>query len=275
MSQMRRSGPLDDQAHIVRARAAHVVAEMIVSFQGGVPEGDQWIPRHSDPDPRLYFDPVTKTARPQRAGTKARLARLAEFFATQSYGEESPQKWARDITGWLGKKQTVSPEKLRWLAKRFNRSWIEALNGAGYLQHIIALMDLLVEKEPKEAAILAAFTFRMWISTENHEQQLATLDLFAPHGLFERSLMKMEESSAAQFWPKVPARVSLDDIRCEDLRCVFRLCDPSESGNRSDLTAYPSRTVRAASTFLVKRLFAEVVDFSPVALRSLIQEVIK
>ena len=254
---------------------------MVVSSQQGVAEELQFIPRHSDPDPRLYLDPVSKTVRPYRLGTKTRLARLADVFGRQSFGEESPQKWARDLAAWLRGKRTVSPEKLRWLAQRFERSWIEALNAARYLQHIVVLTGLLLERSPGDAAVVAAFTFRTWLVNEEHQQLLASLDLFGPNllredrrGLFERVLMRIERAHAAELWPEVPARVSVSNIGIEELRSVFRLCDPSERRYSPEAGPYPSLAASAASGFLMKRLFAHVVDFSPLGLRSLVEEML-
>ena len=170
---------------------------------------------------------------------------------------------------------------LRWLAQRFERSWIEALNAAGYLQHIVVLTGLLLQRSPGDAAVVAAFTFRTWLVNEEHQQLLASLDLFGPNllredrrGLFERVLMRIERAHAAELWPEVPARVSVSNIGIEELRSVFRLCDPSERRYSPEAGPYPSLAASAASGFLMKRLFAHVVDFSPLGLRSLVEEML-
>jgi hypothetical protein len=275
MSTTRRSGPLDDQGRIVRARAAHVIAEMIVSSQERVSDESHWIPKHSWPDPRLYLDQENRVVRPSRLGTKARLAKLADYFQSQSYGAESPQKWARDITAWLRGTQTVSPDKLKWLALRFKRSWIDAMYSAGYIQHVVALISLLNASDPRLAAVVSAFAFRTWTLDEAHEEQLATLDLFQPHGMFEHALSAIEEITSRTLWPHVPARVNVEDIPEEELRCVFRLCDPIEIRYVAEGSSYPTRAARVACTFLVKCYFANLVSFAPTELRAFVQEVIK
>ena len=236
-------------------------------------EPPQWIGRFSPHDPRLYYDEKSRRLRPSTAeGGHDRLNAFAEFVAEQSYGEETPSIWRRDLPGWLAKKRTISPDKLRRLAQSLGASWIAILFESRYIQHLVVLIGkLLSRKRVAESAVVAGYVFRSW----TFQDQLITLDLFDPgFELFNQALLKIERDR--RIWPLIPARVGFEDVESAELRGILRLCDPGEImflGN--DPYKYPPAAVIAASSYLLRRLYPQNLNpFDAPSLKKAVSEVI-
>ncbi len=294
----RRSGPPDDQALIVRECASRAIAVLLVNHQDSIDlngtirlpspikglysheeEGDpqvgraalrkasrRWVARYSPFDPRLYLQTEAKTiSAPRLANGHDRLSAFASFVADESYGKESPSIWLRDLKGWLRKKRTISPDKLRRLSQATGASWVVLFYEARYIQHlVVAIQMLLSNKCFAQAAVLTGYVFRTW----TFQNELTTLDLFAPEwGLFSRALPEIERQF--KFWNTIPARVQITHVKGAELRSVFRLCEPSDLKflPRRDPYLYPTVAVTKASMFLLSGLFPE--RFNPSNAKSL------
>ena len=294
----RRSGPPDDQARIVRECASRAIAVLLVNHQDSIDlngtirplsltqgtysqeaEGDpqleraarhktkrRWITRYSPFDPRLYLHTETKTiSAPRLAHGHDRLSAFASFVADESYGKESPSIWLRDLKGWLRKKRTISPDKLRRLSQATGASWVVLFYEARYIQHlVVAIHMLLSNKCFAQAAVLAGYVFRTW----TFQDELTTLDLFSPEwGLFNRALPEIERGF--KFWSTIPARVQITHVKGAELRSVFRLCEPGDLKflPSRDPYLYPSFAVTKASMFLLSGLFPK--RFNPSNAKSL------
>lgn len=259
----------------------------------------EFIPPGSAPDPRIYAEPSSPASisemllalgasreyipepepsdqwpRPVAAKRipKARVERFANFMAAQSNEKEKDYTWRRDVADWLHKKRAISPDKLRRLSETLDESWIEAFCTVGYYQHVVLALGFLLEaRHYREVAIVSAFVFPNWdtIRWSTSSDGIAVLDLF-DH--LRPALREVEKTlQKLSIWEVIPARVAVDEIREEAIRCVFRLCDPAEADlMRDGLLHYPSATAKNASAHILRDAVKAKLRRDPFDIESLL-----
>jgi hypothetical protein len=267
-----RTGPLDAQGHVAKERVSAVVSSMLAFHANGA----VWIPPGSAPDTRLYMpgnpdEPVMLRKMKSRKTPRAAVVKFADYVAERSFGKEPVSSWRRDVGDWLTGKRHISPDKLRRLSEAVECSWIEAFRAMGYYQHLAAFADLLcARKMMYETFVLAAFCYRAWSKaadpSQSLEAQLAAnlADLDLATALY-REVRRIEEASTRlKLWNTIPARVYVEDLATEQLRGVFRLCDPMEAKRLMLGSAgYPSRAVQVACASLVRNLMQKTFPYDP------------
>jgi hypothetical protein len=249
----RRSGPPDDQALIVREKASQVIALLLVAHADGS-KASPWIEKGAPYDPHLYLLP---SGRPKRVG-KARIHAFAQFVADRSHGAESPTTWRRDLLSWLDQERTISPDKLRRLGTTVGAGWIRPFFEVCYIQHLVVLISKLISNQNyNAAAVVSGFIFRTWTRQDQLQEQLAIVDLFdEQYRRFDRALAKVETD--LKFWKEIPARVTVDDVTGDEMRCIFRLVDPADRKYvKSVALGYPTTAATRASAMLLQKLFPE------------------
>jgi hypothetical protein len=229
-------------------------------------DGKSMIGQRGVDDPRLYAG--TKLQSNKRAKISAsRYTMFAQLLAEKHNGVETVSRWRRDMQGWLNGKRTISPDKLRLFARAVEVSWIRLFWEVGYFQHLLVVTGRLVDAERfNEAALIAGYTFRDWLT--GPETASTALDLLQPSGLFDRALPHVE--ARLGFWATIPARVAVETVGSDSLRCVLRLCDPADSQYMKDgALRYPCAQARKASVVLLRDLFPKSLD--PFNARTLVE----